>query len=160
LATLRHGLSCRSTTWASHRLASFVSRSVTSITSSKTRRSFRFHRTVQNRCREAPVAVWKSALSPTRGWDVLSALKFLLRPQARYSWCAGIILGLKKRLEVAAGLEPAKTGFADQRLDRFGIATKPCKACTLNLVQPGPWFIPKTVPKCPRNAYLPLFKSL
>ena len=26
-------------------------------------------------------------------------------------------------LEVAAGLEPAKTGFADQRLDRFGIAT-------------------------------------
>jgi hypothetical protein len=27
-------------------------------------------------------------------------------------------------LEVAAGLEPAKTGFADQRLDHFGIATK------------------------------------
>ena len=27
-------------------------------------------------------------------------------------------------MEVAAGLEPAKTGFADQRLDRFGIATK------------------------------------
>jgi hypothetical protein len=26
-------------------------------------------------------------------------------------------------LEVAAGLEPAKTGFADQRLGRFGIAT-------------------------------------
>jgi hypothetical protein len=32
-------------------------------------------------------------------------------------------------MEVAAGLEPAKTGFADQRLDRFGIATKPCKTC-------------------------------
>ncbi len=31
------------------------------------------------------------------------------------------------KLEVAAGLEPAKTGFADQRLDRFGIATKPSK---------------------------------
>jgi hypothetical protein len=27
-------------------------------------------------------------------------------------------------LEVAAGLEPAKTGFADQRLDHFGIATQ------------------------------------
>jgi hypothetical protein len=30
-------------------------------------------------------------------------------------------------MEVAAGLEPAKTGFADRRLDRFGIATKPFK---------------------------------
>jgi hypothetical protein len=27
-------------------------------------------------------------------------------------------------MEVTAGLEPAKTGFADQRLDHFGIATK------------------------------------
>ena len=27
-------------------------------------------------------------------------------------------------MEVATGLEPVKTGFADQRLDRFGIATK------------------------------------
>jgi hypothetical protein len=27
------------------------------------------------------------------------------------------------RMEVAAGLEPAKTGFADQRLGLFGIAT-------------------------------------
>jgi hypothetical protein len=26
-------------------------------------------------------------------------------------------------LEVAAGLEPAKIGFADRRLDHFGIAT-------------------------------------
>ena len=26
-------------------------------------------------------------------------------------------------MEVTAGLEPAKTGFADQRLDHFGIAT-------------------------------------
>jgi hypothetical protein len=32
-----------------------------------------------------------------------------------------------EKMEVAAGLEPAKTGFADQRLDRFGIATKPSK---------------------------------
>jgi hypothetical protein len=29
-----------------------------------------------------------------------------------------------KEMEVAAGLEPAKIGFADRRLDRFGIATK------------------------------------
>ena len=28
-------------------------------------------------------------------------------------------------MEVAVGLEPTKTGFADQCLDRFGIATKP-----------------------------------
>jgi hypothetical protein len=27
-------------------------------------------------------------------------------------------------MEVATGLEPVKTGFADQRLDLFGIATK------------------------------------
>jgi hypothetical protein len=27
-------------------------------------------------------------------------------------------------MEVAAGLEPAKIGFADRRLDHFGIATK------------------------------------
>jgi hypothetical protein len=51
-------------------------------------------------------------------------------------------------MEVAAGLEPAKTGFADQRLDRFGIATKPCKPA-LNLVQPIPRFILRTVPKLP-----------
>ena len=31
-------------------------------------------------------------------------------------------------LEVAAGLEPAKTGFADRRLDHFGIATLPLKS--------------------------------
>jgi hypothetical protein len=52
-------------------------------------------------------------------------------------------------MEVAAGLEPAKTGFADQRLDHFGIATKPA----LNPVQTRPnlypSFIPKTVPKLP-----------
>jgi hypothetical protein len=34
-----------------------------------------------------------------------------------------------EKMEVAAGLEPAKTGFADQRLDRFGIATKPYETC-------------------------------
>jgi hypothetical protein len=33
---------------------------------------------------------------------------------------------IQKIMEVAVGLEPTKTGFADQRLDRFGIATKPC----------------------------------
>ena len=32
------------------------------------------------------------------------------------------------QLEVAAGLEPAKTGFADRRLDHFGIATLPLKS--------------------------------
>ena len=30
-------------------------------------------------------------------------------------------------MEVAAGLEPAKTGFADQRLGLFGIATPEMK---------------------------------
>jgi hypothetical protein len=53
-------------------------------------------------------------------------------------------------MEVAAGLEPAKIGFADRRLDRFGIATK------LFI----PTLYPKLYPKCPRNTYLPLFKSL
>ena len=43
-------------------------------------------------------------------------------------------------MEVAAGLEPAKTGFADQRLDRFGIATNE------NSI---PNFIPKLVPELP-----------
>jgi hypothetical protein len=28
---------------------------------------------------------------------------------------------IDRRMEVVAGLEPAKTGFADQRLDHFGI---------------------------------------
>jgi hypothetical protein len=36
-------------------------------------------------------------------------------------------------LEVAVGLEPTKTGFADQRLDRFGIATKLVQNLHLNL---------------------------
>jgi hypothetical protein len=44
-----------------------------------------------------------------------------------------------KKLEVAAGLEPAKTGFADQRLGLFGIATKSVY----------PRSIPKPVPKLP-----------
>jgi len=30
-------------------------------------------------------------------------------------------------MEVAAGLEPTKTGFAGQRLDRFGIAASALK---------------------------------
>jgi hypothetical protein len=30
---------------------------------------------------------------------------------------------VRDKLEVAAGLEPAKIGFADRRLDHFGIAT-------------------------------------
>ena len=41
---------------------------------------------------------------------------------------------IDQKMEVAVGLEPTKAGFADQRLDRFGIATKPvltlCKPCT------------------------------
>jgi hypothetical protein len=44
------------------------------------------------------------------------------------------------KMEVAAGLEPAKIGFADRRLDHFGIATSE------NLY---PESIPKTVPKLP-----------
>jgi hypothetical protein len=43
-------------------------------------------------------------------------------------------------MEVAVGLEPTKTGFAGQRLDRFGIAT---------LKNLYPESIPKTVPKVP-----------
>ena len=56
------------------------------------------------------------------------------------------------KMEVAAGLEPAKTGFADQRLDHFGIATK-----NQNRV---PKLYPNLYPKCLCSAYLPLFKSL
>lgn len=47
---------------------------------------------------------------------------------------------VKKELEVAVGLEPTKAGFADQRLDRFGIAT---------LENLYPQSIPKTAPKPP-----------
>ena len=53
-------------------------------------------------------------------------------------------------MEVAVGLEPTKTGFADRRLDHFGIATPE------NLY---PDSIPKTVPKLPSyrlfTPYLP-----
>jgi hypothetical protein len=38
-----------------------------------------------------------------------------------------------ENLEVAVGLEPTKTGFADQRLDHFGIATKLVQNLHLNL---------------------------
>jgi hypothetical protein len=52
------------------------------------------------------------------------------------------------KMEVAAGLEPAKIGFADRRLDRFGIATK-LKSCTQ--------VIPKTVPQMPpQRLFTPL----
>ena len=51
------------------------------------------------------------------------------------------------RLEVTVGLEPTKVGFADRRLDRFGIATL------------YPNLYPKLYPNRPRNAYLPLFES-
>jgi hypothetical protein len=47
------------------------------------------------------------------------------------------------KLEVAAGLEPAKIGFADRRLDHFGIATL------------YPNLYPKLYPNRPLNAYLP-----
>jgi hypothetical protein len=40
------------------------------------------------------------------------------------------------KMEVAAGLEPAKTGFADQRLDRFGIATKNVYTQTVPILVP------------------------
>jgi hypothetical protein len=52
------------------------------------------------------------------------------------------------KLEVAAGLEPAKIRFADERLDRFGIATS------------YPNLYPKLYPNRPLIAYLPLFSSL
>jgi hypothetical protein len=48
-------------------------------------------------------------------------------------------------MEVAVGLEPTKIGFADRRLDRFGIATK--------LFIPN--LYPKLYPNHPFNAYLP-----
>ena len=54
-------------------------------------------------------------------------------------------------MEVAAGLEPAKTGFADQRLDRFGIATK------VKILYPT--LYPNLYPNCPLSAYLPLIRS-
>jgi hypothetical protein len=47
------------------------------------------------------------------------------------------------KLEVAAGLEPAKIGFADRRLDHFGIATL------------YPNLYPKLYPNRPLIAYLP-----
>ncbi len=50
-----------------------------------------------------------------------------------------IVMRHSNGMEVAAGLEPTKTGFADQRLDRFGIATK------LAI----PKSVPKSVPKMP-----------
>jgi hypothetical protein len=52
------------------------------------------------------------------------------------------------KLEVAAGLEPAKIGFADRRLDHFGIATL------------YPNLYPKLYPNRPRIAYLPPTISL
>ncbi len=55
--------------------------------------------------------------------------------------------GTMNKLEVAVGLEPTKIGFADRRLDRFGIATL------------YPNLYPKLYPNRPQNAYLPLFKS-
>ena len=55
--------------------------------------------------------------------------------------------GMMNKLEVAAGLEPAKIGFADRRLDHFGIATL------------YPSLYPKLYPNRPQNAYLPLILS-
>ena len=57
-------------------------------------------------------------------------------------------MGFKKKLEVAVGLEPTKVGFADRRLDRFGIATL------------YPNLYPKLYPNRPRIAYLPHTISL
>ena len=69
------------------------------------------------------------------GWDLVSSLPGF--------WSFGGIRATTternaREMEVAAGLEPAKTGFADQRLDHFGIATKSCTQ-----------FIPKSIPKMP-----------
>ncbi len=52
------------------------------------------------------------------------------------------------KLEVAVGLEPTKIGFADRRLDRFGIATL------------YPNLYPKLYPNRPRIAYSPYTISL
>ena len=52
------------------------------------------------------------------------------------------------KLEVAVGLEPTKIGFADRRLDRFGIATL------------YPNLYPRLYPNRPRIAYLPHTISL
>jgi hypothetical protein len=59
---------------------------------------------------------------------------------------------MMNKLEVAAGLEPAKIGFADRRLDHFGIAT-----LYPNLY---PNLYPKLYPNRPRIAYLPPIVSL
>ena len=56
--------------------------------------------------------------------------------------------GMMNKLEVAAGLEPAKIGFADRRLDRFGIATL------------YPNLYPKLYPNRPQNANFPRTISL
>jgi hypothetical protein len=39
------------------------------------------------------------------------------------SGIVGVLALVTDWISVAAGLEPDKAGFADQRLDRFGIAT-------------------------------------
>jgi hypothetical protein len=48
-------------------------------------------------------------------------------------------------MEAADGLEPSKTGFADRRLDHFGIAAP--NSCSQILY-------PKLYPNCPVIAYL------
>jgi hypothetical protein len=59
--------------------------------------------------------------------------------EARVRIEPGGIRGLILLVEVAAGLEPAKTGFADQRLGLFGIATKPVqKAASKPISKPAP----------------------
>ena len=55
----------------------------------------------------------------------------------------------RRNMEVAVGLEAVKTGFADQRLDRFGIATKPALNPVQTLCKPVPNSIPKAIPKLP-----------
>ena len=67
----------------------------------------------------------------------------------------------QKRMEVAAGLEPAKTGFADRRLDHFGIATFALKSHQkavggLRRLKRTlyPHLYPKLYPNCPQNPYL------
>lgn len=69
-------------------------------------------------------------------------------------------MNTETKMEVAAGLEPAKTGFADQRLDRFGITTKPCKTCIKPCATCTQVYTQKLCPKCPYSAYLLLLKPL
>jgi hypothetical protein len=69
-------------------------------------------------------------------------------PQGREGSIPSTERGMMNKLEVTVGLEPTKVGFADRRLDHFGIATL------------YPNLYPKLYPNRPRIAYLPHTISL